>query len=60
MITACKVLKVTIGGEIVTDYYDHEELLKLATPSELKRLFSLAAAGKLPGLPVNSHSEAFL
>lgn len=41
-------------------YLDHEDLLKRATPSELKKLFLLAADFKLLGLPVNQHSEPFI
>ena len=44
--------KVTIKGELLTSYLDHEDLLRLATPSELRRLFSLVASSKLEGLPI--------
>lgn len=40
----------------MTSYIDHEELLRLATPTELRRIFELVSYGKLNGLPIIDHS----
>jgi hypothetical protein len=44
-----------LGGELITSYIDHEEFLKSATPSELKKIFRLVADKRLSGLPVSGH-----
>jgi hypothetical protein len=44
----------------VLTFLEHEELLARGSASELKKLFALAAAGRIAGLPVRSHSEPFL
>ena len=49
-----------MGGEQLVAFVEHEELLALASASELKRLFQLAASSRLSGLPIKQHTEPFL
>ena len=49
-----------VGGDTLTSFLEHEDLLRFSSPSELKKLFEAVAAGKLPGLPVHNHSEPFI
>lgn len=41
-----------MNGDLITSYFDYEDLLASATPTELKRLFTLVGEGKLEGPPI--------